>query len=385
MRRRVLHLILLVGAALAAGLLLRREQAPALLPSNGEHEWVLVYYMSYDNNLEHCGPVILDQLTRGAKRSDLLVTVLSDDRDPGGLRRHTITSAGRTEERLTTDNSASEEVLSDYLDWVAAAHPARHYAVVFLNHGGRLDEMCLDEYTGDSGKQRWLSARLVGPILRGFRNDVSGEVELLFLQQCGRGSLENLYSFRGAAKAIMASQMSVGAPNTYYEPVLRWLASRRQTAGAPLASQIMSHDRHFTSYVCVDGDALQELPRRLDPVVRGLLGDDERTLEPVAGMRPCFRYKTETYYDLLGWLESAYRENKRPTEPLTAFSEWVRDKLIVTVKSHSYRGRDGEGLCGLSLFVPESKHVRGAYLGYPIYRASTLEDSWNRMFPEAAK
>ena len=272
-----------------------------------KHDWVVVYYMSYDNNLEDCGPVILDGLEKGVKGSNVVVTVLSDDTDKNGLKRYTIKSEGRTKEVLKTDNSASEGVLSDYLAWVANTYPAQHYAVVFLNHGGRLDEMCLDERPGENLEKRWLSARLVGPLLRKFRKQATGEVELLFLQQCGRGSIENMYNFRDTAGAVMASQTNVGAPNTYYETTLKWLAKQQNPSGQALARQIMSSDEHFSNYVCVDGVALAELPTRLEPVIETLLGDAGSNLTAVTDREPCYRHEGETTYDLLEWLDSAFR------------------------------------------------------------------------------
>jgi hypothetical protein len=82
------------------------DKATELDQPKPKHDWVIIYYMSYDNNLEFCGPTILDGLERGVKGSKLVVTVLADDTDKGGLKRYTITSEGRTEEVLNTDNSA---------------------------------------------------------------------------------------------------------------------------------------------------------------------------------------------------------------------------------------------------------------------------------------
>ena len=156
--------------------------------------------MSYDNDLASFGPVILDALEHGVQGTGFVVTVLADDTERDGLRRYSISSQGRAREILNTDNSASEDVLSDYLHWVTETYPAKHYGVVFLDHGGRLDDMCLDKWPDANDQERWLSARLVGGLLREFRKRVPGEVDLLFLQQCGRASLENLYNFRGAVR-----------------------------------------------------------------------------------------------------------------------------------------------------------------------------------------
>ena len=354
----------------------REPKKPATI-----HDWVFAYYMSYDNNLEYCGPAILDGLEEGVKGSNLVVTVLSDDIDKNGLKRYTITSEGRTKEVLKTDNSASEEVVSDYLAWVANTYPASHYAVVFLNHGGRLDEMCLDERPGGNLERRWLSARLVGPLLRKFREEATGEVELLFLQQCGRGTLENMYNFRGTAVALMASQTNVGAPNTYYETTLKWLAKQQKPSGQALARQIMASDEHFINYVCVNGAAVAELPTRLDPVIETLLGDAESNLRAVTDREPCYRHEAETNYDLLEWLESAFKENSRSKKSLEHFRKWVREKLIVATAVHPRHGKIVEGWCGLSLWVPESEKLREPYRDYPIYQDCHLNDLWNVMYP----
>ncbi len=185
----------------------RHQANPAVLPS-----WVFVYYMSYDNNLGEYGSAILDDLEKGVKSSENIVTVLADFPDTDGLRRYVLSSGARSEEVLRTENSASEKVLEQYLHWAASHYPAKSYAIVFLNHGGNLDEMCLDEQPGKPKAKKWLSARQVGPILKRFRESLEGDVALLFLQQCGRGSIDNLYNFRVAAQFILSSQTVVGAP-----------------------------------------------------------------------------------------------------------------------------------------------------------------------------
>jgi hypothetical protein len=282
---------------------------------------------------------------------------------------------------LRTDNSASEEVLSEYLAWVLKAYPARHYAVVFLDHGGCLDEMCLDEWPGENVKKRWLSARLVGPVLRKFRKEAPGNVDLLFLQQCGRGSVENLYNFRSAAEVVMASQTNVGAPNTYYESTMKWLATQQKPSGPALARQIMSTDQHFSSYVCVNGEALAELPERLSPVVEALLRDGKFSLKSVTRLQPCYRHEAETNYDLLEWLGSVFKVNDRSEESLELFKKWLREKLIVATVVNPGSGNMIKGWCGLALCVPESEEVRGRYPDYPIYRDSRLNELWNVMYP----
>jgi len=361
----------LAAVLVLAALGIRQEPAKEL-------DWLLVYYMSYDNNLDHCGPVILDGLEEGAKEGRIAVTVLADFRDKDGLKRFTLTPAGRREETLATDNSASEEVLEEYLAWASKTHPARRYALVFLNHGGDLDDMSLDEQPGAGISKQWLSARRVGPILKKFRDGVGGKVELVFLQQCGRGSVDNLYNFRGAGAAVMASQTSVGAPNTYYAPTLKWLAANPESGGVELARRIMEDDEHYVNYVCVRGVELAELPKRLDAAIEPLLAGGSLTMP----RRPkaCFggEREGETNYDLLGWLAAAYADNGRKPEELAGFQSWVKEKLIAR---HQFRSeaRRKPAWCGVSLFVPRTPELLRKYKDYPLYEAGKLDEMWKSM------
>jgi Clostripain family len=340
------------------------------------HEWVLLYYMSYDNNLDYCEPIILDALQQGVSETTHVVSVLADDTERNGLMRYTITTAGQQVETLPTENSASEEVLADYLDWAASTLPARHYVLAFLDHGGRLDEMCWDTWPGPKAKREWLSARLVGPIIKGFRHQIRGELDLLFLQQCGRASLENLYNFRGAAPFIMASQVRVGAPNTYYRGLLQWLAANRNATGLDIATTIMSLDDHFRMYVCVDGEALEWLPSHLSPLVRALVGEDSVALKLPGGLEPCFRAEIERNYDVEQWFAAALKQNGRPLEAFTQFTSWLNNSLVLAKRVHPGADAFVSGLCGLSMFVPRSRDEFKPYEDYPLYRAGSLGELW---------
>jgi len=346
-------------------------------------EWTFVYVMSYDNDLSIHAGTILDAIEEGVKDDAVAVAVLADLPDEDGLRRHVITASGRTEETLGTDDSASPEVLAGFLDWVEEHLPAKRYALVFLDHGGGLDEMCLDRNPGGKGGARWLSARTVGPLLREFRDRAGGEVELLFLQQCARGTIENLYNFRGAARAVLASQTRVGAPNTYYRATLMRLSRNPACTGFDVAEEIVWDDEHFTSYVCVDGEKIAELPGRLDPLVGEFLGDGStRLLAPTAAAicYPGVFRPDETTYDLLDWLDGLARMNRVTPPALAEFRTFVEDELIVHHRKHPLRARAIAKWTGLGLFVPALPEVRARYEGYPLWRDSRLDELWAAIY-----
>lgn len=338
--------------------------------------WVLAYYMSYDNDLTYCGPVILDTLSRAVQGTAVAATVLVDDARGDRLERHTYAGSRHRKTTLPTDDSSSSAVLEDYLISVVKEFPADRYAVIFLNHGGRVDEMCLDEQPGRGRGPAWLSATAVGDVLRRLRTTMPGSFELLFLQQCARASVDNLYNMRDTATWVMGSQVKVGAPNTYYEPVIHWLDAHPMSSGLALARQVMKHDDHYRTYVCVDGRRIAELPEQLSRVADALIGRSRRSLTFPSSTRPCFKYAGESNYDLLELLEAAFRRNRRSPAALRIFEEWVRSELIRELAVHrASRGVD-RNLCGLSLFAPTSQAQRRTYDSYPLHRASSLTSLW---------
>ena len=126
----------------------------------------------------------------------------------------------------------------------------------------------------------------------------------------------------------------------------------------------MLHDEHFSSYVCIDGKALEKLPERLDSLVNALLAHGNSRPIPPTGLQPCFRYQGETNYDLFEWLTAAFRENNRSEQSLDDFQRWVREKLIVATAIRPDADdtllawsqiESTQDWCGISLRVPRSE------------------------------
>lgn len=371
----------LTPALAATLLLLLGELCPAQTAT--ERDWVLVYWMSYDNNLDGCARPILDMLRAGIETDRLAVVVVADRRDREGMRRHELTRAGEVETRLADEDSADERTLARELEWVGQRYPARRYAVVFLDHGGRLGEMCHDERPGPSGRD-WLYPPAVARVLERWRSGLRAaqrELERVFLQQCGRGSLENLHAFRAAAPLVMASQTVVGAPNRYYAPALQRLGRTPQGDGLALARAITECETPdmFTTYTTVRGARLAELSGRLDALLRPVLaggpaggpaGDEVR-----AGLAPCFDAGSERFYDALPWLAALYAARGLDPAPVRAFGEWVARELVAVHRVSPRAGPQAKAWSGVALFSPASGRELGRYReDYPLYRESLLDE-----------
>lgn len=376
----------LVGLALVAALTgTASAQGAAPKP---ERDWTFVYYMSYDNNLEGCGRPILDMLGKGVSSPRLAVTCLADFTDEG-LHRYTFTSEhGERVEDLPGEGSAEEETLRDYLEWARVTYPAKRMALVFLDHGGRLGQMSNDDNPGREGGQNWLEVHETSRVVATWREAVQkdgGEVELMFLQQCGKGTLENYYGFRDAARVIMGSQTVVGAPNYYYTKTLQWAAGHPQGTGEELAAQIRLHEppNMFTTYSAFLGEELEELPARLAPVLEPLL--KKEALAAPRGLRGCFDSPPdELMIDGLALLEGLYTTNELDRAPLEAFSRWARDELMCGHRVSPARERVASTWCGFSIYVPRSRRALKRYEHYPIYAETELDALLERLLVSPA-
>ncbi len=348
-----------------------------------EREWTFIYVMSYDNNLEGCADIINEGLKRGVVNSRVAVSVLEDRRDSRGLKRIVTDGKKSRETRLKSEDITDMKVLREHLDHATRELPAKRYALIFLNHGGKLDSMCADEHLSIGGPRvnGWMSAQACGETVRNWSKTLEKEqLKMLFLQQCGRGSVENLYNFRDTAEVVLSSQLVVGAPNTYYTAVLRKACVSPRMTGEKLAKLIMTEDRHYTNYVLVDGKAIGEFPAKVKPLLDALLkkgGAFQLSREN----RPCFDAGSERNYDLLNTLEAlSVKRLGRGNRLFSSFKRWVSKYLI---RSFSKR-RKGLPWTGLSAFVPRDARQYREYAGLPIYQESCWS-SWAEAWLEDGK
>jgi len=369
----VLALVLVALAALP--LAVRADETPPA------YDWGVVYFMSYDNDLERCGAPIIEGIAQGTVGDRIVAAVQADFTDKGGMRRIVLKKGGREETTIDSEDSADPERAFEYLRWFVKTFPCKRYVVTFLNHGGTLDAMCFDEKPA-TPRRNWMSGQVVGEKLRALKKEMPGRFELLFLQQCGRGSLENLYSFRGTADFIMSSPVPVGAPNTYYTAVHRWLAENPEATGDRIAAKIAAEDDHYTIYTCLRTSALDELPKRLDAAIAPFLKPKE--LKPAARQR-VIHPVGEPIVDARAYLEALAAANELDAAPVAAFFRWVEKDLFTLVKLHEQKGRSARTLCGLSIYAPRTSAEAGRYRKLDIYSGTRLPALWEKVLAGAAE
>jgi len=338
-----------------------------------KREWTFIYVMSYDNNLEGCADIINRGLQRGVINDRVAVSVLEDRTDSKGLKRIVTDGKKTSTTPVPTEDITSMKVLREHLDHATETLPAKRYALIFLNHGGKLDSMCADEHVEIDGPRvnGWMSAKACGKTVRDWSKSLEkDQLKMVFLQQCGRGSVENLYNFRDTAEVVLSSQLVVGAPNTYYTAVMKKVCTSPRMTGEKLAKLIMTEDQHYTNYVLVDGDAISDFPKKIDPLLKALLKKTD-SFSLSGKSRPCFDAGAERNYDLLNTLEElSVKHLGKRSSYFPRFKSWVTRTLIPEFSKR----RKGLPWTGLSTFIPRNPRQYEEYAGLPIYQ----ETNWSR-------
>jgi hypothetical protein len=377
------------------------EPAPAPVvaptPPPVKLEWGIAYYMPYDNRLSDQGPRILAALAEASTSPQLAVAVQADFQGPGGLSRflpRPVPDGAALEpvERLPdVESSCDPATFRAWLDWVERTLDAPRLALVLLGMGGKMGQSCYDTFAGGGGPtatSAWLDLPDVAGALTSFRERLharGAEVELIFFQQAGRGQLENLHALRGAARVVMASQATLGAPNHYYGRALAQLATTPTMNGRELALAIAEGDTPdmFSSYSALSGAALEELPARLEPVLEGLVGLDRVRLDRGAPLAEWVTFNVgdqEVFVDGLALLRALVRENSRDPAPLDAFEAWCREELVVVRVTSPVAPDQVKRWCGFSLLLPLSEDGVRPYLQrYPLVRTTRLRDLWAKL------
>ncbi|HVY61362.1 MAG TPA: hypothetical protein VHF22_06895 [Planctomycetota bacterium] len=372
--------LVLVLGLVAAGA--ARADDSTAAPKTGEtypYDWGVAYYMSYDNNLEGCGQIIIDAIKSGVVGERTVAAVQADFTDAGGMHRYTIAPGACSETRTASDDSASEEEAAKYFRWFVDTYKCRKYVFTFLDHGGRIDEMCYDENPGRRGRQ-WMSGRIMGEKLRALSKDMGGRFELLFLQQCGRGSVENLYAFRGTASFVMSSPVPVGAPNTYYTALHKWLGEHPQATGDQIADEIATEDQDYTIYTCARGSKLAELPAKLDAAIAPFLG---KKALATPERPPVIHPVGEPIVDLRTYLDRLASANGGEAKPVEALEAWAKKDLFTMVRFRNPRSRAAKQLCGLSIFAAGTPEEARRYEKLELYSASKLPQLWKKLLADA--
>jgi hypothetical protein len=283
-------------------------------------DWLLIYYLPYDNNLSPLADAIIDQFTAAKTNGKVCIVLQSDLAGPGGMTRYVVD--GKVDSaQLTDDNSGTYAGFRNYLTWVSDNFKAKHYAIVLLNHGGLVNEYGVDEYPAE----QWIGIDSLAVAIRDFNSKEGiSKVDLLFEQVCARGTIENLYEFKDVAHFSLASQGLVPAPGYYFTSAFDNLDDGKIKNGVQLADLIVACERRdmYYSYTLIDNSQWKKWMTVFDAYVASF---EEKETMVISDSLKVFTYWGGLYYDIESILEGTRGKN---SELAFALKNFTKDQLI---------------------------------------------------------
>lgn len=304
-----------------------------------------VYWMPYDNNLSLWADSIYQMIQSGVESTEIIVTIQKDVSGNGGMTRSIISNEGILNHKIKDENSSSGKSFNDYLSWITRKIKSDRYVIIFLDHGGKLDEIGLDEFP-EKGFLRIDSARLA---IENFNKMNGKKAELIFLQVCTKGSIETIYEFKDIANYTMFSQTTLGAPNFYYSSFFKSLSKVdvAKLNGIDLASSIANFEREdmYNSLVCTDNARFDSFELELNNFLNAYKNLRKYDLNQ---NRPLF-YDGQSYWDLVAFIRSF--EGVSSEGLLNTI-----DELIIMNKINP-KYENMKGYCGLSILAMNKDYL----------------------------
>lgn len=300
--------------------------------------------MPYDNNLSHFGTQIINEIQEGINSNQVVATVQADFADTNGMQRFIINNHETKSEKIYSEQSASVRSFKNYLIWVKSTFEYKHIALVFLNHGGQLNETGLDLFP----EKGYLEIKAINKTIKSVLGDDS--LDLLFFQVCNKANIESIYTFRNTAKYTLASQIELGAPNSYYSELFTLLSKGTIENGSELAEEIVSNDSEsmYNSYTLVNNRKLDSLFTLTKSFVKALKRNKVNMPDTIVKE---YVYLGESYHDFISSLQAIDLDDQpQLLEQRIELIQFIEEELILFHKlSASYE--DKYSLNGLGFLV----------------------------------
>ncbi|MEO1354092.1 MAG: clostripain-related cysteine peptidase, partial [Cyanobacteria bacterium J06635_15] len=243
-----------------------------LKAAQSKYRWIVLYWMPYDNNLVRFGEQIIEMLIEGTKNSDAIVVVQSDYFGDVHMRRRIIENGIIEQENLEIEDSSNVDTFSAYLDWAFQTFDAEKWAIIIVGHGGRINEISPDNHGFNRQPRTWMEVDQLAREISHFNRSTDNRVELLFLQNCNKATLEVVYEMRNCARYTLASQFTLGAPNYYYVGFLESLNNSLNN-GYEAATAIIDseHTDMYHSLTLINNQMIRQIPEKLSRLTQIIL------------------------------------------------------------------------------------------------------------------
>jgi hypothetical protein len=201
-------------------------------------------------------------------------------------------------------------------------------------------------------------------IIAKFNSELDNRVELFFFQNCNKGTIEANYTFRATAKYTLSSQLTLGAPNYYYEPLLKFIGRNPEITGGQLASKIMEFEPRdmYQSYTAVNNRAVYNLPAKINLLIESVISSKINAIK--TSELTIYNYMGDRFVDFVSFFQTIIKPLGAEQQKYKEFEDFLKNSMIYRVqKSGTMLGSSTEyqNLSGLGMFFPRSRQELKKY------------------------
>lgn len=370
-----------------------------LSAQNAQADWTLMFYMDSDNNLEAPQLKDLDEMMAVGSSANINVVVLCDrslkgdneegytDREIGGLKNWTtakllVVEKGRLREIADWGelNMGDPANLKKFLQTATAQFPAKHYGLVFGDHGAGWIGIVSDQSANDDSLDtNELPAALKEVTAK------TGKLDFIGFDACLMANFEVAKAIAPFGKIMVASEELEPGNGWWYTPILGTLVKYPQMDSAALGKVVIDTYQAFylgpnqkdpIKTVTLSEIDLEKIPAVETAVSnfglsnQAFLKADQRQnwLRTARARQQTEEFAADehhsfNYYDLVDYAENLKHEGANTTTAKAA------DAVIAAIQGavmYKVRGAAHPRSNGLSIyFPPDMKASNGDYLKTP--------------------
>lgn len=204
--------------------------------------WTLMYYLDGDNNLDWAYPAIVNALEKAASNPNVQIVALWDragignsayfkiqpDADLNKLAPYT---ANVNYWHMGELNMGDPGTLTNFINWARTTFPAANTALILDNHGIGLGGGMVDDSSSGpctSRKVDCLRVSELGSALNSATNNGADKLDIVYMNACIMGLIEDAYQIRNTASYYVASEAIMwfsNQPFAYFAPAASITAS----------------------------------------------------------------------------------------------------------------------------------------------------------------
>jgi PKD repeat protein len=174
--------------------------------------WTFILYFAGDNNLHPAMERAIDRMERVADKYNVSVLVLWDGWQHGDTRLYRVTydtSPGIASPTIPVGwnagemNTGNTQTLVHFVDWARVTYPADHYFLSIADHGRGTTGIAWDVTSGGDKLSAYAE---LGSALDAISNGGSDKLDVLFLDACLMGMIEDAYEVKDDVDYFVASE-----------------------------------------------------------------------------------------------------------------------------------------------------------------------------------